>query len=1240
MTSDGQRGSVLMEEFLKHFKDLSRADERWLCDVFEGVRQQLYPLISSSLSLSVVQLTLAVLSKIQRSVSSDDTSLPLSYRFLSVSELTREQRTACCSSLSWSSAHYREQARRAEQALPNHRALPRDNLLLIGYLCDGRDVGASDGVWRVRDAGESVPCEMLKSSPLWLGRLMLFPTWNYIPQNAPLRGENTAGYLELIGSPVCVTPEPMTFDPGGSLSEVMSVKRAAELLKQRCDVQVQVCVSGQVSVVCPLLVISGKSFFCLILSEGGSSVPVLITEVKHQYWQRCVCVGQSVCISALRVCSLRGWAEHPVLSVTRQSRLHPHVQPQENSEDTDTHAVMDIQTHTPETHLSSGVASSSAPSVRRKHSTLISYKGVITKILNAEAGLYEIDKKVWLCLAYQPVQKWGGGLRPGAEIQLHNVHFLFRPSPFAADVVLCACLRSSVRIITFSCLSSKVEASGSHSPLQCQLLEKNLSASQFLWLSYCHNAVKERLCPRWVRPERVCVVAGRLLDCVCDAEQKTHTKRDIYTEMLQEPHMCPVTTYCVCWPCAVLWSVKQASDWMISEVWASLSLSSLLPPAAAHMTSVELNAALSWSVHTVPLAEAVSDPVLLVGILELDSTRATLQLRDQTHTLDCVCVQTNQSGARTSDINTAWLGCLVCVRRCTLVMERFMKTDFPSWKNTDQLSYITHKHCRVYLQLCVNDLIIISPSASMSARLTVVSSESTERRDNQDDSGETFNRRETAKRLREDDADDDVSVAPTAKRPLTPCVSVVFRLESKQGVTFRNCSMSGDAHTLQLAFVVRATCLGDVQSWSSDPKNCRIRVRERDGARTTMELHFTEKCVRWFPVLHPGTVYRLITLNTEDVSVLKAESVSVRGGVKLLSSPALLMQPQWRIHTLTEQPPDTQAADVPSLMTVSEVLHSSSTLEIISFYGVISQRITLQQENATKPSIPSVTAAKDGNTERDLKVRLTVQDCESAGQFVQVYVDLSCGPYTPGLIAGATVLLHHFQRKVSRVCNVYCRSLPISCVTVTGLGPDNSRSLGCQSSPPMMLLGEWASGRTQQCVVAEVKGHVVCVLSLRLQWTCSLCGSVFKQSSCTRTHPACDSNSAVFQAEAKVVLEDGSAEAQVWFSSDTISDLLMLDAAQWEGLQRHVRVKGLVRVYIRGWNMMCDVDPDDYLVQYLCCLCSSNTVCRQIHLTCRQQTQKTGKSHLRKVCRGLTEFISRFTPALQLHCTHIHTHTL
>lgn len=245
-----------------------------------------------------------------------------------------------------------------------------------------------------------------------------------------------------------------------------------------------------------------------------------------------MCVGQSVWISSLRVCSLQGLEGQRVLTDSCQSRLHPQPQLQESCEDPDTHT----DSTSADTHPCSGSG------VRVKRSTLISFKGTVTKILNAEAGLYELDGQAGLCLAYQPAQKCCGGLRPGAEIQLHNVHFLYRASPFAPHVVLCACLRSSLQVTAFSRLSSEVEVSGSHGPLRCLLLEKNLGASQYLWLCYCQNAIAERLCPRWVRAERVCVVAERLLDFVCDAEPKTQKKRNIYREMIQEPHQCPVTT--------------------------------------------------------------------------------------------------------------------------------------------------------------------------------------------------------------------------------------------------------------------------------------------------------------------------------------------------------------------------------------------------------------------------------------------------------------------------------------------------------------------------------------------------------------------------------------------------------------------------------------------------------------------------------------------------------------------------
>lgn len=1204
-----------MEEFLNNFKSYSRADQRWLSAVFEVVQQQFSPLLDSD-GFSVVRLAQFVVEKVQRAVGSDCADLPVSYRIVSVSELIRDQRTACCSSLCWSSAHYRDQAKKAEQTLPNYKALPRDNLLLIGFLCDGRADGKSEGEWRVRDAGGSVPCMMLKSSCLWLGRLMLFPTWNYIPQNAP----GAAGYLELVDPPVCVTLEAMTFDPGGALTEVMSVRHAAELLAHSCEDQVCVCVGGQVCVVGPLLLIRGKRFFCLVLSDGGSSVALIIRELKHQYWRQCVCVGQSVWISSLRVCSLGALEGRRVLTDSCQSRLHPHTPLQESSEEQDT----EDDTHTPAdtTHTLADATRTPAddtrlvsdPAVRVKPSTIISFKGTVTKILNAEAGLYELDGQVGLCLAYQPTQKWGGGLRPGAEIQLHNVHFTYQASAFAPRAVLWACLRSSVQITAFSRLCSELQVTEPHGALQRLLLERNLGPSQYLWLCYCQKAIAERLSPRWVRPDRVCVVAGRLLDVVCDAEQKTKKKRNIYTEMIQEPHHCPISMYCVRWPSAALWSVQQLCVWMQREVWSSLSLPALLSASAPHMTALELNSALRWSSVELRLEEASPDPLLLLGVLELQAESATLQLRDHTHKLHCLCVCRDHS----PNISTAWQGCLVCVRRCTLVMERFMKTNFPSWKHLDQPSYITLKHCRVYLQLCMDDLIIISPSSSMSHQMA----------ESKLTHGHTHRScGESSKRLRSADA----GVCERADSSAV-CVSLLFRLENKHGVTLQN--VSADTHTRQLGFKCRAVCVGGVQRWSHDPKNCRIQERERDGGGQTVELHFRGSCVRWFPVLHPGCVYRLIALNTEDVGVLEAKGVSARGGVTQLSSPSLLLQPQWRVHTLTEEPADAQAA-APALMSVSEVLHSSSAPEVVSFHGIISQRITLQEDNEAQPKIKSVSPTAD--TQEDLRVRLTVQDAECPGLMVHVYLDLSCGLYTLGLITGAALQVHHVQRKVSRACNVYCRSLPISYVSVTGLRSVCSGPAAAAPPPPMMLLGSWASVGSQQCLVAQVKGHVVCVLSLRLQWICSLCGSIFTQTTCGRTHPPCDSTSAVFQAEAKVVLEDGTGEAHVWFSSESVCGLLMLNAVQWEGLQRLVRVKGHVKVYTRGRTMTCDDSPDDSIVQYLSCLCSSVSVCRQIHVTCRRRAQKTGKSQLRKVHRGQTEFICKFPPALQLQCQHIHT---
>ncbi|MEQ2269417.1 hypothetical protein XENORESO_004272, partial [Xenotaenia resolanae] len=71
---------------------------------------------------------------------------------------------------------------------------------------------------------------------------------------------------------------------------------------------------------------------------------------------------------------------------------------------------------------------------------------------------------------------------------------------------------------------------------------------------------------------------------------------------------------------------------------------------------------------------------------------------------------------------------------------------------------------------------------------------------------------------------------------------------------------------------------------------------------------------------------------------------------------------------------------------------------------------------------------------------------------------------------------------------VYCSLSPVSCLTVTSLG-DSSR-LGPPPAVPSMHLAQLAFSR---CFLSKIKGHVVCFLLLQLQWSCSLCGSVYRQ---------------------------------------------------------------------------------------------------------------------------------------------------
>ncbi|KAK2899275.1 CST complex subunit CTC1 isoform X1 [Channa argus] len=1219
--------------FLDRFKPRSEAETLWLKDIFSFIKLQLCPVCPAppaagggSLSDLCVSLSVSLVKNIQENTTVSHT-LPVSYRLVSVSELLSQQHLACVSHLSWTTNQQRVWAKEVEHSLPGNKALPRVNLLLIGCLGAGQG-----GELRLTDSSGSVRCEILSPSHLWLNCAVFLPHWNYIPHNA-LGQDEPKGWVEVIGSPVLLSPgsvqELSTFGEGGVQIRVVGVREAAGLLKHRVRGQ-RVSVCGQVGSVCPLLVVSGTTFFCFTLADERHTLPVLVKDVSRLWWSQCVRVNLSVCVTALRVCVLRGWRGNNILCVTDQSEIHTDYTLIQTAVDFK-HAESQVDTPPPlMSHDDNDDCEGEGPErafiqsgVRVKRSRVISYQGTVTHVVSEGAGLYMIDGIVGLCLAYQPSLR--RKLRAGDDVELHEVHFLYQPCPDFPPTMLCTCLRSSIRVTRFS------RVGGSPPNYSCPgdgalprlLLEKNVGVSEYLWTCHLSSQLSHSLVPSMLKQQCVCVLSWKLMEFVWRrGGGGGKERRDIYSEMLDEPHTCPLTQYIVDPAVHQYISVSELSQSLQSDCWSSVSLSSLLPPGGSSLTSSQINSALSWSCRTLTSDPQTGDslrqrPLLVVGVLELPSHTSehnhTLQLRDGTAAVSCVVTETGEEeeeGGQRSAFNTAWIGCLVCVHQFTMVTERFLQSDFPSHQHLDQDKFITHRHCRVYLQFSLDHLHILSPSVAMVTQLQHKGEVSEMKRTIKE---EKEGRQATGRKRRRAEEEPDSSVTMVTR----PCVSMVIRLEQKEGMTWTNTGkgLKGQEVGLTLSFSVRAAVIGPVVSWEQDPKNGPMTERERETEKGKVVLVFSGVSTRWFPLLQPGCFYRVTAANTQDPSVLIGCSVLGKKGVEVHTDSTLQVRSDWRFHTLTRPlllHTWTQS-DSSSVLSVSEVLDSSS--QLVSFQGLVSDRISVNDKTSNS-----------GHT--NTGVRLTM--CDQTGRSLQVYLDLSHTPYIPGLLPGNKLLLSGFQRRLSRSGGVYCSYLPVSSVTVISLGDTSS----VRPPPaPIMHLGLWAVSMEQRCTVGQVRGHVVCFLFLQLQWSCSLCGALYTQS-CSSSQ--CGSTSSVFQSKAKLVIDDGTGEAHVWFSGDLVHPLLGLADSQWEGLQRLLRVKGQIRVYPKGRILVSDRDSDDSLLHFLLCVCSSDAICRPLSLTCRKLSSHRS-DELRRFSRGDRDFMTRMVPPLQLICLSINT---
>ncbi|XP_019729420.1 CST complex subunit CTC1 [Hippocampus comes] len=939
------------------------------------------------------------------------------------------------------------------------------------------------------------------------------------------------------------------------------------------------------------------------------TLPVLVKNNSKLWWAQCVSLGESVCVTALRVCVLRPWGEKNILCATDNSEIHKtHDRRRPPAEDTPPDPPPLPPTSEPR-------RCEGEPDGRIKESQVINYQGTVTEVVSAGAGLYVMDRKRGLCLAYQPELK--RKLRVGDALALHHVHFLYQPCPdFPPPSMLCTCLRSTVTVTKFSAVlaSDSNRNCPDDGVLQRLLVERNPDVSRYLWTCHLCSQLQHSLLPS-TSPQCTCLLSWKLMEVAFGQGQRR--RRDIYAEMLDKPHTCPLTEvdppqqqhyitrhHFFFFVCVVFFCIYEAINMQYSHLriyrigpsiqnemsktclrykilickrWRNICVGLNLDKWAKGKMEIQ-NLILLFKMCASHLLGHRQRPLLLVGVLELPSGASlhTLQLRDRTGAIACVITETTQEEAagHSGAFNTAWIGCLVCVQQFTMVTERFLQSDFPSYQHLNQHKFITHKHCSIYLQFSQESIHILSPSVAMEMHL----------RDKGEESGEEEEEKETVARKRRRTAEDPEPSRPLRPSPVpaTSCVSVVLRVEQKTGVMWRE-----DA---EASFSVTATVIGPVKAWGRDPKNRPMKDFET-GNEKKVTLLCSGASARWFPLLQPGRVYRLVASGTHDVGVLAADA-----GPRWSQDVTLPVQPDWKFHTLTRL-----LAHACHCSTVSQVLDGSA--DVVSFQGFVSDRINLN--DSTRDA---------GHT--NIGVRLTV--CDQSGRSLHVFLNFNRNQYPPGLLPGNTLLMSAFRRRVSRSGRVYCSNIAVSWVAVLRVRDER---LEDRPPAPIMHLALWTRhSRT----VGRVKGHVVCFLFMQLQWNCFECGSVYAQSSCSGQ---CLSPSAVFDCTVKLVMEDGTGQAHVQFTGALVRQLLGLNCPQWEGLQRAVKARGHIQVYPRGRSQTCD----DRLLDFLL-LCAEGV--NSLFLTCIIDNQ--AKEEVKRLRRGKRDFLTRMAPPLKLTCQQIH----
>ncbi|XP_010129420.1 PREDICTED: CST complex subunit CTC1, partial [Buceros rhinoceros silvestris] len=610
--------------------------------------------------------------------------------FISISDLQHQQCMPCCSHLTWSTNEFKQWALQGQGVLATQSALPRTYLILVGYLTDGRQENKEkklvDGCLYVKDNTGIIPCELLHFELEWLESLFLFPSWSYIPQT----DQSAAGYVEILVDPVPINlPKAV---PDSIPGTCPASAKAPIPSRIPCKKRSKLTVAGRLARLGPLLCIHHKTFFFLFLEcfTSAVSVPVLVQRPNQLAWHHVLQLGHRYTITRLSTSSLKKSGQR-IFVTSVSSCLLPYCAEQVREQPLDSAWQGECtQSSSPESaeqlsnSLKVGLEEKRPRST--KESRIISYMGTITEILNVQAGLFLLDSKVCLCLAYQQSLNSARGLRPGACVELIDVHVLQKPLVSFPFIVLGACLRSTIVLKSFSKLSTPYQPQASSRNLYLHLLFRyNLGMPLYLWLVSLLDTFEERFSCFFGRrrlllssthrnPGAAETFLAPLLQAVVPDREEA---RDIYNEILGKIHQCPLQKYVTLNPPCQAPSLSALCRLAEQKSWEVFSPSELLSPLEAqHMGTQELNRQLAWSYCTFSAGTSLLLQILL-GVLRVSSRSSSLQLLDKSSALPCVI--SHKDGSPFA--HTALIGSLLQVENYQLVVERFLQTDFPSWEH-------------------------------------------------------------------------------------------------------------------------------------------------------------------------------------------------------------------------------------------------------------------------------------------------------------------------------------------------------------------------------------------------------------------------------------------------------------------------------------------------------------------------------------------------------------------------------